>query len=171
MTLSALDSMPGRITFFQPLTEADLSTLAEWLTRPHIAQWWGDFRSLEEVREQCLPHSGDDSGFVSYLAYQDGARIGYIQSYVAISAGGGWWPEEHHPGVRGIDQFLADGQRLGNGLGTEMVRQFVEVLFEDPAVPAFKPILRQPTCEQFVAMRRPAFVRWYRSPRRLELQF
>ena len=34
----------------------------------------------------------------------------------------------------GIDQFLADARRLNQGLGTEMVRQFVARLFEDPRV-------------------------------------
>ena len=34
----------------------------------------------------------------------------------------------------GIDLFLADAGRLNQGLGTEMVRQFVARLFEDPRV-------------------------------------
>jgi aminoglycoside 6'-N-acetyltransferase Ib len=35
---------------------------------------------------------------------------------------------------RGIDQFLADAHSLDRGLGTRMVREFVQFLFEDPAV-------------------------------------
>jgi RimJ/RimL family protein N-acetyltransferase len=66
--------------------------------------------------------------------YLDDVPIGYIQSYVAADAGDGWWPNEHDPGVRGIDQFLADGQHLGQGLGTQMVTEFVQRLFEDPNV-------------------------------------
>lgn len=38
------------------------------------------------------------------------------------------------PGVRGIDQFLAHGEDLGWGLGTQMVEALVELLFRDPAV-------------------------------------
>ena len=45
-----------------------------------------------------------------------------------------WWPDERDPGARGIDQFIADDTRLGRGLGTAMVRAFVDRLFEDPAV-------------------------------------
>jgi len=63
-----------------------------------------------------------------------GVPIGYIQSYVAAEAGDGWWPDEHDPGVRGIDQFLADGDRLDQGLGSQMVRQFAQFLFKDPTV-------------------------------------
>ena len=54
--------------------------------------------------------------------------------HVAARVGGGWWSEEHDEGVVGIDQFLANPGDLGQGLGTEMVRQFVQRLFADSAV-------------------------------------
>ena len=76
----------------------------------------------------------DDSTALPYIAWLENIPIGYIQSYVAAGAGDGWWPDEHDPGVRGIDQFLADVHRLGQGLGTQMVREFVQFLFKDRAV-------------------------------------
>jgi RimJ/RimL family protein N-acetyltransferase len=51
-----------------------------------------------------------------------------------MGSGEGWWEDETDPGARGIDQFLADGERLGQGLGRAMVRAFVAELFRDPAV-------------------------------------
>ena len=51
-----------------------------------------------------------------------------------MGSGDGWWESEQDPGVRGIDQFLADPGQLGRGLGTSMVRAFVERLFAEPAV-------------------------------------
>ena len=38
------------------------------------------------------------------------------------------------PGVRGIDQSLANASQLGKGLGTKLVRALVELLFNDPEV-------------------------------------
>ena len=70
----------------------------------------------------------------AYIASLAGNQIGFIQSYVALGSGGGWWEQETDPGVRGIDQFLADGEQLGRGLGSSMVRAFVDQLFRDPAV-------------------------------------
>ena len=119
---------------FERLTEADLPMLAEWLNRPHVAEWWADCQTLSEVREQYLPILTDGSTVLSYVAYLESFPIGYIQSYVATDAGDGWWPDEHDPGVRGIDQFLADADSLGRGLGTQMVREFVQFLFEDSTV-------------------------------------
>jgi RimJ/RimL family protein N-acetyltransferase len=46
----------------------------------------------------------------------------------------GWWVDVHDPGVHGIDQFLADPARLGQGLGTQMVRALVAQLFADRGV-------------------------------------
>ena len=122
------------VLVFKPLTEADLPTLTEWLNRPHVAKWWNASTSLEEVRMQYLPCLRVGSAVRPYLVYLDDVPIGYIQSYVAADAGDGWWPNQHDPGVRGIDQFLADGQCLGQGLGTQMVTEFVQRLFEDPNV-------------------------------------
>lgn len=71
-----------------------------------------------------------------YLAHRAAAPIGFIQCYVALGAGDGWWEDETDPGVRGIDQFLADPTRLGQGLGSAMIRHFVDRLFCDPEVTA-----------------------------------
>src|SRR5712691_7293615 len=46
----------------------------------------------------------------------------------------GWWETETDPGARGIDQFLAHEHQLCRGLGSAMVRAFVEQLFQDPEV-------------------------------------
>ncbi|MDQ3271395.1 MAG: acetyltransferase, partial [Pseudomonadota bacterium] len=63
-----------------------------------------------------------------------GQPFAYIQSYVAKDSGGGWWADETDPGVRGIDQSIADAAHLGRGLGTAMVKAFVAKLFSDPQV-------------------------------------
>jgi RimJ/RimL family protein N-acetyltransferase len=119
---------------FRPLTQADLPLLHEWLGRPHIAEWWSPTPTLAEVEEEFGPLLGDRSTTRPYVVLGDGAPIGYIQSYLAMDSGEGWWEEEEDPGVRGIDQFLAYAEQLGHGLGTVMVRAFVRQLFADPSV-------------------------------------
>jgi AacA4 family aminoglycoside N(6')-acetyltransferase len=119
---------------FRPLTHADLPLLHEWLNRPHVAGWWTGPPTLAEVKQEFGPLIGTESTTRPYIALGDGAPIGYIQSYVAMGSGDGWWPDERDPGVRGIDQFLAHSDQLGRGLGSAMVRAFVQRLFSDPAV-------------------------------------
>lgn len=124
-----MDSMPDYS--FEPLREEHLRTLREWLVRPHVAQWWGDAESLEELRRDYVDEPGTTRAYVASLR---GEAVGFIQSYVAKDSGGGWWEDVTDPGVRGIDQFLCDERRLGQGIGRRMIRAFLERLFADPAV-------------------------------------
>ena len=108
--------------------------LHDWLRRPHVAEWWTPAPSLDEVIEEFTPLTQRGNRDQAYIAFEGDRAIGYIQSYVVKDAGDGWWEDETDPGARGIDQFLADADQLGRGLGTAMVRAFVTRLFEDPAV-------------------------------------
>ena len=107
---------------FRPLTPADLPLTARWVARPHVAQWWEGPITLEP-------------GLRQVLALLEGEPIGYVQSYQAVACHrDGWWLDVSDPGVHGMDQFLADAGKLGQGLGTQMVRAFVAQLFADPRV-------------------------------------
>lgn len=131
----ALENKQGFGVFaFRPLRPADLPTLHDWLTRPHVAEWWQPTPSFAELEEEYGECFAGISDVRPYVALADGLPIGYIQSYTAMGSGDGWWTDEQDPGVRGIDQFLANAADLGRGLGTLMVRTFVRDLFADPEV-------------------------------------
>jgi len=119
---------------FRPLTIADLPMLHDWLNRPHVAEWWPGNPSLSEVENEFAPYISGEDSVRPWVALSGGNPIGFIQSYIAMGSGEGWWPDETDPGVRGIDQFIADADRLNRGLGTAMVRSFVLRLLADPAV-------------------------------------
>lgn len=124
---------PGAIDF-RPLSVADLPLLLGWLRRPHVAAWWQPTPDIDELAVDVLPVPPNPSTTRAYLALLDGEPVGFIQSYVVLGSGDGWWEDETDPGARGIDQFLAHEPLLGQGLGRAMVRAFVARLFEDPAV-------------------------------------
>jgi len=118
---------------FRPVTHEDLPLLHEWLNRPHVAEWWEGELSLEYVASTY----GADIGspvIRQMLACIDGVPIGYVQDYHVMGADPEWWTEETDPGARGIDQYLANAEQLGQGLGSAMVQQYVARLFADPAV-------------------------------------
>lgn len=113
---------------------SDMPMLHEWLQRSHVAEWWTPTPSLDEVIEDFAPKTRPDAPVQGYIAFDGDQAIGFIQSYVVKDCGDGWWEDETDPGARGIDQFLANADQLGRGLGTAMVKAFVARLFEDPAV-------------------------------------
>lgn len=122
------------IPAFRPLTGQDLPMLHAWLQRPHVAEWWHEPITLAELKRDYLPCTMNESSTRAYIAILTGEPIGFIQSYVALGSGDGWWEQETDPGVRGIDQFLANAEQLGRGLGSTMISAFVGQLFQDPEV-------------------------------------
>ena len=121
----------------RPMTDDDLPLLHGWLQRAHVAEWWGgeDARlDFEQVRAKYLPRVMAAERVTPYIATLDGVPFAYAQSYVALGCGGGWWEDETDPGVRGIDQFLAERSQLGQGLGTRLVNALVALLFANPHV-------------------------------------
>ena len=127
----------GNAVTLRLMTEHDLPMLHDWLNRPHIVQWWGGEKArptLREVTERYLPRVLVEEAVTPYIAMLNQEPIGYAQSYVALGAGAGWWEEETDPGVRGVDQSLADPTQLGKGLGTKLVVALVDLLFADPQV-------------------------------------
>lgn len=123
----------GRFSF-RPLTTADLPLLHSWLSRPHWTEWWGPTPTLAEVEAEYGAWINNPAQVQPHIALLDGEPFGYIQSYVAMGSGGGWWEAETDPGVRGIDQSIADAAQLGKGLGTAMVKAWMAKLFADPQI-------------------------------------
>jgi RimJ/RimL family protein N-acetyltransferase len=119
---------------FKPLTGQELPMVHAWLQRPHVAEWWHAPTSVVELERDYISRAPAESSIRAYIAILDGEPIGFIQSYVAMDSGEGWWEQETDPGTRGIDQFLANAEQLGRGIGSAMVSAFVEQLFQDPAV-------------------------------------
>ena len=127
--------MTPNIVTLRRMTEHDLGMLHEWLNRPHIVEWWGgDHPSLEDVRQHYRPRVLAEENVTPYIGLLDGEPFAYAQSYVALGSGDGWWEEETDPGVRGIDQSIADPTLLGKGLGMQLVRALVALLFTDQHV-------------------------------------
>ena len=119
---------------FRPLATGDMPMLHGWLTLPHVSEWWGEPGSLAGVEAEYAPMISPTSTIRGYVALLDGEPVGFIQSYVVTDSGEGWWTSEADPGARGIDQFLANVGQLARGLGSRIVRSFVDELFRDPSI-------------------------------------
>jgi aminoglycoside 6'-N-acetyltransferase len=115
---------------FRRVTRDDFGLLAEWLSTPHVAEWWAHEYTPEAIeRDFGRAVDGDDPG-EDYLASLDGTPIGIMQysrfvdypDYVAEMA-------EVYPvgdGAVTIDYLIGATDRVGRGVGTEMIRTFVD---------------------------------------------
>ncbi|WP_378946388.1 GNAT family N-acetyltransferase [Mesorhizobium sp. ANAO-SY3R2] len=115
--------------YFRPVTRADLPTIKAWLAQPHVAEWWGDAdKELAEIKEHI-----DSISVEPLIVELDGKPIGYLQSYDPHM-------EDDHPsqdqpfGTLGVDLSIGVPELVGIGHGPDILRQFVEELFEEGAL-------------------------------------
>lgn len=119
----------------RPMTEQDFVLLHAWLNRPHIVRWWGGATpTLAQVQADYHPGVLGEQRVTPYIGMLGDTPFAYAQSYVALGAGDCWWQDETDPGVRGIDQSIADPELLGKGLGTRLARALVDKLVADALV-------------------------------------
>lgn len=118
---------------FRRLAPDDLGLLHEWLQRPHVKQWWSERETYDDVVEHYLPAIEGKSPTDLYLVQLDERPIAFVQTYLVSD----------HPeygelvgegdGVAGMDLFIADAELTGRGLGSELIRRFVdEIVFARP---------------------------------------
>ena len=99
---------------FRRMGEDDLPRLHAWLQRPHVARWWDPRETLAEVEAHYRPRLAGDDPVDLYLALEDGEPIAFLQTYLQDDA------------TAGVDLFVADAGRTGKGLGSELIRRFVD---------------------------------------------
>lgn len=112
---------------FRDLAEDDLALLFNWLDRPHVRRWYSNApTSFAEIAAKYRPRTLPDSPVKAFIVQSDGADVGYVQGYF-IDA----FPDYEQltgceKGVAGVDLFIADEWRTRHGLGSRVVRRFVD---------------------------------------------
>jgi aminoglycoside 6'-N-acetyltransferase len=103
------------------------SLLAAWVSRPHVARWWGDPQVA--IREAAAPHQPQA------LILLDGQPVGYVRWQPAPAeelraAGLAGLPE----GIMDIDICLGELEALGQGIGPKALELLLARLWQDPNV-------------------------------------
>lgn len=113
------------------MSAADLALMRRWLERPHVREWWGDpdvelgyIRDMIEGRDTTHP----------FIFSIDAEPVGYIQYwYIGHHQSAAWiadypWLAELPPETVGVDLTIGDADWLGRGVGSSVLRAFVERL-------------------------------------------
>jgi aminoglycoside 6'-N-acetyltransferase len=103
------------------MTLADLPLIRQWLTHPHVREWWGD------PDEQYALVSGDlDESAMDQVIVSAGSNdFAYLQCYDLTAWNSGFG--EHPRGTCGIDQFIGEPDMIQRGHGSAFIRAFVDV--------------------------------------------
>jgi RimJ/RimL family protein N-acetyltransferase len=115
--------MTGRIRF-APLRVEDLELLDDWFVREHVARWWPECQTPEQVRAEFLPALEGRDPCDVYLIELDERPVGLIQTYLYAS-----YAESAHldleQDVAGVDLFVGEAELLGRGLGPRVLEAFL----------------------------------------------
>ncbi len=133
--------LPSEISF-RPLQQSDLPLLADWLQRPHVAQWWrepSDLAAVEATYGPMIDRSDPTEGFIAVgQGPGDGRSLAFLQLYrlddnpewqraiaVALAEGD---VQVVGPSA-GIDYLIGDQTMTGRGLGRTMIAAFVDLVW------------------------------------------
>lgn len=110
---------------FSPVTPADFPLLSEWLSRPHVREWWDAAEPFSQEKLQ-------DHRVRRWIVSKDDTPFAYIQDYTVHG-----WPDHHFYGLpegsRGIDQYIGTPDMLGKGHGPAFISEHLQALFESGA--------------------------------------
>lgn len=114
--------MPTKRYQFRPMSAEDLPLVRDWLTRPHVMEWWG------EPDEQFSLVSGDmnEPAMDQYIVSFADTPLGYLQCYRLTDWNICFGPQPE--GTRGIDQMIGVSEMIGQGHGSGFIRVFIEDL-------------------------------------------
>jgi len=135
---------------FLRLSKFDLEMLHEWLNRPHVVARWGGSIVLSDAIRKYLPRITDQSDAHPYIARIDSVPTGFIQYYWALKSGADSWAGPLDERTVGIDYFLADSKKLGQGLGSAMVSEFSKMLFSTGTISR---IISDPAIDNIASIR------------------
>ena len=123
--------MPGEIAF-RPVTGTDLPLLLDWLSAPHVREWWGEpaeelgfIRDMVEGRDTTRP----------FIIELDGAPVGYIQVWFVgdnqDQAAVYPWVAELPREAVGVDLTIGDPGLLSRGIGSAALAAFTRRLHDE----------------------------------------
>src|SRR3954452_17258250 len=105
---------------FRSMTMTDLPLVRRWLGEANVREWWGD------PDEQFALVSGDlgEPAMDQFIVLAGDKPFGYLQCYRLTAWNTGLGPQPE--GTRGIDQFIGEGDMIGRGHGSALIRQFAD---------------------------------------------
>jgi len=124
---------------FRRLSRDDFALLASWLEEPAVRHWWNHDITPGALEADFGESIDGKEGSEDHLALLDGEPVGLVQ-YSRFAAFPDYVEEMEQvypvgPTAASIDYLIGRTDMIGRGLGTEMIRAFVDRVWDaDPEV-------------------------------------
>ena len=123
---------PAHRLAVRPMTGGDLASVSRWVSAPHVARWWDEHRTPEQVAEYYGPALRGEEPTRLWVWEVNGRSVGFSQDYriadhpdYALLCG--------HPDAVGFDYAVGEVAYVGRGLGTALLWTFLR----DIVAPAY----------------------------------
>ncbi len=116
----------------RPMTEGDFGDVSRWVQARHVARWWDEHRSPEEVAAHYGPGIRGEEPVRHWVWEVNGRSVGFSQDY-RISDHPDYALLCGHPESVGFDYAIGEATFVDRGLGTKLLWVFLR----DVVVPAY----------------------------------
>jgi aminoglycoside 6'-N-acetyltransferase len=115
------------------MNHTDYEVMSKWLSTKEVLEFYGDVHSpfsFEQVKEKYEPRVNGDVPVVPFIVELNREPIAFMQYYKLNTKQ--FKENTYHPGehVYGIDQFIGEPHLFNKGIGTIMVRKFIDYIGE-----------------------------------------
>lgn len=137
--IDRLERIPTVEMSFRRMTYDDLPDVVRWQRAPHVREWWFNaVRTPAAAAERYGPRIDGEVPTRMWVVGIDGRGVGYLQDY-PLTEDDEYAAKTGHPEAIGFDYLIGEPDRVGRGLGTRMMWEFLrDVLVVDyPDAPTF----------------------------------
>ncbi|WP_188733339.1 GNAT family N-acetyltransferase [Oceanobacillus neutriphilus] len=135
------------------MKHTDYEVMAQWLSTKEVLEFYGDVNSpftLQQVKDKYEPRVNGDIPVIPYIVELDGSPIGFMQQYILNEEKQEEFGYPTNLNVFGIDQFIGYPKLFNKGIGTKMIRIFIEYISQHKDVDI---IILDPTASNLRAIK------------------
>ena len=126
----------------RPMTVGDYGDVTRWVNEPHVAQWWDDERSSEQVAAHYGPGIRGEVATRLWIWEVNGRSVGFSQDYRIRDH------PEHvllcgRPDAIGFDYAIGEPAWVDRGIGTSLLWVFLRDIVA-PAYPEASELFAAP---------------------------
>lgn len=104
----------------RPMTPGDFPDVSRWVNEPHVARWWDEHRTLEQVAAYYGPALRGEDPTRLWIWEVNGRSVGFAQDY-RISDHPEYALLSARPDAIGFDYAVGEPAFVARGLGTSLL--------------------------------------------------
>jgi aminoglycoside 6'-N-acetyltransferase len=135
----------------RPMTPGDFPDVSRWVNEPHVARWWDERRSLEQVEAYYGAALRGEDPTRMWIWEVNGRSVGFSQDY-RISDHPDYALLSLRPDAVGFDYALGEPAFVGRGLGTSLLWVFLRDIVW-PAYPDVEELFAAPDHRNATSLR------------------